>query len=43
MGDGSVELEPGDDTSTQVTSPVGFAFGGSIHHDIYVSLESLII
>ena len=37
MGDNSVTLPPGDDASTGITSPIGFAFGGSVHHEIYVS------
>lgn len=38
MGNGSVPLPPGDDASTEIITPVGFVFGGSWHHEIYVSL-----
>ena len=40
MSDESVILPPGDDTSTEITTPIGFAFGGSLHHQIYVSQEN---
>ena len=40
MSDASVILPPGDDTSMEITTPIGFAFGGSLHHQIYVSQEN---
>ena len=37
MSDESIELPPGDDASTEIITPLGFSFGGSLHHQIYVS------
>ena len=37
MGEGSVTVPVADDGATEVTIPIGFRFGDSIHHDIYVS------
>ena len=30
-------LPPGDDAATEVVIPVGFAFGGELRHNLYVS------
>lgn len=43
MGDGEVELAPADDASTEVTTPIGFFYGGSVHHQIYVSLDKQLV
>ena len=39
MGDGQEVLPPGDDASMEVVTPIGFYFGGTLQHLIYVSCD----
>lgn len=42
MSDNRVILPPGDDISEEVVTPIGFPFGGVIHHDIHVSYDIML-